>query len=84
MTPTTCSRSGSTPKTLLWQRVVHPHWQGVLQALVQRHVDETQSKYAAIMLHDWARALPKFWQVTPKEFAKYLPVPLTEVEALRA
>ena len=72
------------PDTVLWQRVEHPHWQGVLRALVERHASETQSRYAAMMLHDWVRALPHFWQVVPKEYAKYLPVPLTEVAALRA
>ena len=72
------------PETLRWQRIAHPHWQGVLQDLVQRHAAATQSRYAEMMLHDWARALPQFWQVVPKEYAKYLPVPLSEPEALRA
>ena len=70
--------------TLEWQRVLHPHWQGVLHTLVQRHATETSSRYAAMMLHDWARALPQFWQIVPKEYVKYLPVPLNEAEALRA
>ena len=72
------------PETLLWQRVEHPHWHRVLQGLVQRHADETQSRFAAMMLHDWPREAPKFWQVVPKEYAKYLPVPLREEQALRA
>ena len=72
------------PETLLWQRVGHPHWQGVLRELVQRHAVETQSRFAAMMLHGWERELPKFWQVVPKEYAKYLPVPMQEEEALRA
>ena len=72
------------PETLLWQAVEHPHWQGVLKALVERHVAETQSKFAAMLVHDWSRVLPRFVQVVPKEFAKYLPVPMTEAEALRA
>ena len=72
------------PDTLLWQRVGHPHWQGVLRDLVQRHADETQSRFSQMMLHDWSRALPRFWQVVPKEYARYLPVPLVEREALRA
>jgi glutamate synthase (NADPH/NADH) large chain len=70
--------------TLLWQRVEHPHWQAVLHALVERHAAETNSRYSAMMLHDWARALPHFWQIVPKEYVKYLPMPLTEQEALRA
>jgi glutamate synthase (NADPH/NADH) large chain len=71
-------------ETLGWQRVEHPHWQAMLRDLVQRHQNETQSRYAATLLNDWARTLPNFWQVVPKEYAKYLPVPLREVEALRA
>ena len=72
------------PETLGWQHVEHPHWQGVLHALVERHAKETGSRYATNLLHDWTRTLPRFWQVTPKEYAKYLPVPLNESEALRA
>ena len=72
------------PETLTWQRVEHPHWAGVLEGLVQRHAKETQSRYAVNLLHDWGRALPRFWQVVPKEYVRYLPVPLAEVEALRA
>ncbi len=71
-------------ETLIWQRVAHPHWEEVLRNLVERHVGETNSRYARAMLHDWADALPMFWQVVPKEYAKYLPVPLNEPEALRA
>jgi glutamate synthase (NADPH/NADH) large chain len=72
-------------ETLLWQEVLSPHWQGVLRALVERHAAETNSRYARMLLHDWGRALPRFWQVVPKEFVKYLPVPLAEAPAaLRA
>ena len=51
---------------------------------MQRHADETQSRFAAMMLHDWERELPKFWQVAPKEYVKYLPAPMQEEQALRA
>ena len=70
--------------TLTWQRVTSSHWDGVLRGLVERHVAETSSKYAAMILHDWARMAPRFWQIVPREYVKYLPVPLTEGEALRA
>jgi glutamate synthase (NADPH/NADH) large chain len=73
------------PDTLLWQAVASPHWQGVLRGLVERHAAETNSRYARMLVHDWARALPRFWQVVPKEYVKYLPVPLSEAPAaLRA
>ena len=72
------------PDSLTWQRVAHPHWQEVLLELVQRHRAETGSRFAASMLNDWGRALSQFWQVVPKEYVKYLPVPMAEAEALRA
>jgi glutamate synthase (NADPH/NADH) large chain len=71
--------------TITWQRVAHPHWADTLRALVALHADETNSRYARMLVHDWHLSLPKFWQIVPKEYVKYLPVPLVEpVEALRA
>jgi glutamate synthase (NADPH/NADH) large chain len=73
------------PDTLLWQRIASAHWEGVLRGLVERHAEETNSRYAHMLLHDWTRVLPRFWQVVPKEFVKYLPAPLSDApEALRA
>ena len=66
------------PDTLRWMRLSHPHWEGVLRDLVARHVAETSSRYAARLLHEWDHVLPRFWQVVPKEYVKYLPVPLQE------
>ena len=38
-----------------------------------------------MLVHDFHLALPHFWQVVPKEYVKYLPIPLTEAaEALSA
>ena len=57
----------------------------VLRGLIERHVAETNSRSAAMRLHDWARVAPRFWQVVPKEYVKYLPAPLDDrPEALRA
>jgi glutamate synthase (NADPH/NADH) large chain len=73
------------PDTLLWQAVSPGHWEDVLRGLVERHAEETNSRYARMLLHDWHRALPRFWQVVPKEYVKYLPVPLSAgQEAKRA
>jgi glutamate synthase (NADPH/NADH) large chain len=74
------------PESLGWQRVASPHWEEVLRGLVARHVSETASRYAQMLLHDWDRTLPHFWQVVPREYVKYLPVPLApeEGEAKRA
>ena len=71
--------------TITWQRLAHPHWADMLRTLVAQHADETNSRYARMLVHDWDLSLPKFWQIVPKEYVKYLPVPLVEpVEALRA
>ncbi|MDD2705800.1 MAG: glutamate synthase-related protein, partial [Acidocella sp.] len=73
------------PDTLHWQRVNSGHWAGVLKSLVERHVAETESRYAATLLNDWDRESLHFWQVVPKEYIKYLPVPLDEAaEAVSA
>ena len=73
------------PESLSWQRVASSHWSEALRRLVAMHVDETHSSYARRLLHDWERVLPRFWQVVPKEYVKYLPAPLTESsEAMRA
>jgi glutamate synthase (NADPH/NADH) large chain len=64
------------PDTLLWQRLANPHWEGVLQDLVARHAAETGSRLAARLLNDWASERGRFWQVVPKEYAKYLPQPM--------
>ena len=72
------------PESVQWQRVATPHWEAVLRALVERHVTETQSRYAASMLNDWDRELPKFWQVVPRDYVKYLASPLSETEPAAA
>ncbi len=74
------------PETLSWQRVAHPHWAQHLRDLIGRHVAETHSRYAERLHHDWERTLVHFWQVVPKDYAKFLTVPLTldAAEAKRA
>ena len=69
-------------ETLTWQRVTHPHWAETLKCLITRHATETNSRYARMLVHDWDRTLPRFWQIVPKEYARYLPVPVREAEAL--
>ena len=71
-------------ETLTWQRVATPHWGEVLRGLVARHQRETNSQYAARLLHDWERVSRQFWQVVPRDFVRYLDQPLGEPEALRA
>jgi glutamate synthase (NADPH/NADH) large chain len=71
--------------SLTWQAVSPGHWEDVLRNLVERHAAETNSRYARMLLHDWPRPVAHFWHVVPKEYLKYLPVPLSqEVAAMRA
>ncbi len=72
-------------ESLTWQRVATAHWDGVLKGLIERHVAETNSRFAATILNDWHREGAKFWQVVPRDYAKYLDAPLSdEVAAVRA
>ncbi|MDE2239613.1 MAG: glutamate synthase large subunit, partial [Rhodospirillales bacterium] len=70
-------------ETLHWQRVASSYWAGVLKTLVERHVAETESTYAATLLNDWEREAPHFWQVVPKEYVAYLPEALDDAPALK-
>jgi glutamate synthase (NADPH/NADH) large chain len=64
------------PDTVVWQRVETDHWEGVLKSLIREHVAETQSAWADSLLHDWDRALKRFWQVVPKEMLSRLEHPV--------
>ena len=72
------------PDTVDWQRVAHPHWEGVLRELVEAHVAETSSQYARGLLLDWPGTLARVWQVVPKGYAQYLPAPLELEDAAAA
>ena len=75
--PDTMFEKRVNPDSLTWQRIDHPHWEGVLRDLVETHIQETNSRYAAGLLHDWPGTLANMWQVVPQGYAKYLPVPLS-------
>jgi len=74
----------ANPDTVTWQRLESEHWEGVLRALIEEHALETNSRYAAMLLHDWEQERGKFWQVVPREFVRYLPVPLVDTQRLTA
>ncbi|WP_239479189.1 glutamate synthase large subunit [Lichenicola cladoniae] len=65
----------ANPDTLTWSRVTEARWHDELLRLVETHARETSSRFAALLLHEWNKALPKFWHVVPKEYAKYLAAP---------
>jgi glutamate synthase (NADPH/NADH) large chain len=66
------------PETLTWQRIGAAYWESKLRGLIERHVQETNSRYAAMLLHNWDQTLGDFWQVVPKDYVKYLPHALSE------
>ena len=57
--------------------VAHSHWQEVLRELVARHLQETGSPRAELLLANWQEELPRFVQVVPKESLRFLAYPLT-------
>jgi glutamate synthase (NADPH/NADH) large chain len=66
------------PETLLFSRLASAHWEAELKALLARHHAETSSPLAARLLAHWAAERGHFWHVVPKEYARYLPVPMAE------
>ena len=58
--------------TVRWSRVTEPRWHDELLRLVETHARETSSRYAELILHEWAKALPRFWHVVPTEYARFL------------
>jgi glutamate synthase (NADPH/NADH) large chain len=72
------------PDTLLWSRLASAHWEGVLRDLIARHVQETGSPLGQRLLNGWAQERGHFWHVVPKEYAKYLPMPMQDPAAVAA
>jgi len=58
--------------SVIWQRLDSAHWEQLLKDLIAEHADETQSKFAARLLNDWALERGRFWQVVPKEMIGHL------------
>lgn len=56
--------------SIKWQRVANSKWEEVLRSHVEQHVKETESRYAASLLHEWQNTLQHFWHVVPTEYAK--------------
>jgi glutamate synthase (NADPH/NADH) large chain len=71
----------ANPESITWQRIESAYWEGVLRGLVERHVHETSSRYAAMLLHDWNQTLAAMWQVVPKDYVRYLPHALSDAAA---
>jgi glutamate synthase (NADPH/NADH) large chain len=64
-------------ESIIYQRVEVAHYEDQLKRLIEEHVEETQSRFAAQLLNDWERVRAKFWQIVPKEMLSRLEVPVT-------
>ena len=64
-------------ETLVTCPVTVPHWINQLKTLIQRHLEETDSRKAAYILQHWGTEQHNFMQVCPKEMLAHLPAPLS-------
>jgi glutamate synthase (NADPH/NADH) large chain len=67
---------------VIYRRLASAHWEMRLRALIEEHVAETQSRFAAQLLNDWQLVRDRFWQVVPKEMIARLEHPLADRPAL--
>jgi glutamate synthase (NADPH/NADH) large chain len=74
----------ANPDTIVWRRIGSAYWADQLFDLLQQHVDRTNSPQAREMLKNWPEALPRFWQVVPKEMLQRLSHPLEESATVAA
>ena len=72
------------PETLGWNRIADPGIEAQLRAHIEIHARETSSRFAALLLHEWSAALPHFWHIVPKEYARILNQAEPERLSLRA
>ncbi|RMF08877.1 MAG: glutamate synthase large subunit, partial [Alphaproteobacteria bacterium] len=61
-------------------RLGSQYWEGVLKSLIEEHVAETQSHYAANILANWDQTRKLFWQICPEEMLDKLEHPLKDDE----
>ncbi len=64
--------------SVVHQRVMSAHWEGVLKDLVAAHARETGSALATRLIDDWDMEAARFLQVCPKEMLDRLEHPLTD------
>ncbi len=63
-------------ETLITCPVTADHWQAELKDLIERHLQETDSRRAADIVQHWETEKAHFIQVCPKEMLPHIPVPL--------
>jgi glutamate synthase (NADPH/NADH) large chain len=69
------------PDSVIWQRIEAGHWEDQCRALIERHVEETQSRWADRILRNWDTEKQRFWQVVPKEMLNRLEHPVSAAGA---
>jgi glutamate synthase (NADPH) large chain len=67
--------------SVVFQRLAAAYWEGVLKDLIVEHARETQSRFAARLINDWALERGHFWQIAPKEMLPFLTHPLSDAPA---
>lgn len=68
-------------ETLIVQKLRSVHWEAVLHAMIEEHVEQTGSPLGKRMLRDWENERERFVQVCPKEMLSRLEHPLTDEAA---
>jgi glutamate synthase (NADPH/NADH) large chain len=72
-------------ETLVTCPVTVDHWMQELEALIERHLEETGSAKAADLLQHWDLEKHNFLQICPKEMLVHIPHPLSlEQDAIPA
>ncbi|WP_430396803.1 glutamate synthase large subunit [Ferrovibrio sp.] len=70
-------------ESVVYQRLGSSYWEGVLRGMIEEHIRETQSAYAAEMFSDWDNMRQRFWQICPKEMLSRLEHPLSDAQAAK-
>lgn len=71
-------------ENVVYCRISSAHWEGVLKALIEEHVQETHSRWGATILSNWEAKKAAFWQVVPKEMLTRLAHPVSDSEPVEA
>ncbi len=69
------------PDSVVTQRIETEHYEALVRGLIADHVRETQSRFAAQLLHEWPMIRGRFWQIVPKEMISRLAHPTTRAAA---
>jgi glutamate synthase (NADPH/NADH) large chain len=72
------------PESLIWQRIEVDHYEQELKALIEEHVDETQSQIGKQILVNWDQEIGNFLQVVPKEMLNKLDIAVTRKQVKSA